>query len=220
MCILFIWYGPFLAASEATTASKQPQRSNLTSDLKSVTPITYLSMCILLIWFGPFWQPLRPLQPPNSLGGQNSSGPRFGLKPVCLYESARAKWAVSPESTELVSNASHGQMAPVCMCDSTGAKRAMSAASGASLAEVRALHRRVRARARACTFSQWIHNTPWVIMDSWSFLGVILNLHRDKHRNNYSSQLHYRIWFHDRMVIVSKLTLVAWVPWCNLKRGI
>ena len=38
-----------LAASEATTASKQPRRSNLTSDLKSVTPITYLSMCILLI---------------------------------------------------------------------------------------------------------------------------------------------------------------------------
>ena len=60
-----------LAASEATTASKQPQRSNLTSDLKSVTPITYLSMCILFIWYGPSWQPLRPLQPPNSLGGQN-----------------------------------------------------------------------------------------------------------------------------------------------------
>ena len=35
-----------LAASEVTTASKQPQRSNLTSDLKSVTPITYLSMCM------------------------------------------------------------------------------------------------------------------------------------------------------------------------------
>ena len=49
-----------MAASEATTASKQPRRSNLTSDLKSVTPITYLSMCILLIWYGPFWQPLRP----------------------------------------------------------------------------------------------------------------------------------------------------------------
>ena len=32
-----------LAASEATTASKQPQRLNLTSDLKSATPITYLS---------------------------------------------------------------------------------------------------------------------------------------------------------------------------------
>ena len=53
MCILLIWYGPFSAASEATTASKQPQRSNLTSDLKSVTPITYLSMCILFIWYGP-----------------------------------------------------------------------------------------------------------------------------------------------------------------------
>ena len=36
-----------LAASKVTTASKQPQRSNLTSDLKSVTPFTYyLSMCI------------------------------------------------------------------------------------------------------------------------------------------------------------------------------
>ena len=59
-----------LAASEATTASKQPRRSNLASDLKSVTPITYSSMPILIIWFGLFWQPLRPLQPPNSLGGQ------------------------------------------------------------------------------------------------------------------------------------------------------
>ena len=59
-----------LAASEATTASKQPQISNMTSDLKSVTPITYLSMCILLIWYGPFWQPPRPPQPPNSLRGQ------------------------------------------------------------------------------------------------------------------------------------------------------
>ena len=55
---------------EAITASKWPGRSNLTSDLKSVTPITYLSMCILLIWYGPLWQPLRPPQPPNSLGGQ------------------------------------------------------------------------------------------------------------------------------------------------------
>ena len=39
-----------LAASEATTAFKQPQRSNLTLYLKSVTPITYLSKCTLLIW--------------------------------------------------------------------------------------------------------------------------------------------------------------------------
>ena len=71
MCMLFLWYGPFLAASEVTMASKQPGRSNLTSHLKSVTPITYISMCILLILFGPSWKPLRPLQPPNSLGGQN-----------------------------------------------------------------------------------------------------------------------------------------------------
>ena len=42
-----------LAASEATTASKQPCRSNLTSNLNSVNPFTYLSMCIFL-WYGPF----------------------------------------------------------------------------------------------------------------------------------------------------------------------
>ena len=41
-----------IPASEATTASKQPRRSDLTSDLKSVTSITYISMCILLIWYG------------------------------------------------------------------------------------------------------------------------------------------------------------------------
>ena len=40
-----------LAASKATAGSKQPQMSNLTSDLKSVTPITYLSMCILFRWY-------------------------------------------------------------------------------------------------------------------------------------------------------------------------
>ena len=45
-------------------------RWKLPPDLKSVTSITYLSMCILLIWYEHFWQPLRPLQPPNSLGGQ------------------------------------------------------------------------------------------------------------------------------------------------------
>ena len=60
----------FLASSVATTASKHPLRSNLTSDFKSMTPITYLSMCILLIWCGPFWQPLRSLRPQNSLGVQ------------------------------------------------------------------------------------------------------------------------------------------------------
>ena len=38
-----------LAASEATTTSKHPRRSNLTSDLKSVTPITYLSMVALTL---------------------------------------------------------------------------------------------------------------------------------------------------------------------------
>ena len=34
---------------------KHPWRSTITSDLKSVTPITYLSMCMLLIWYGAFW---------------------------------------------------------------------------------------------------------------------------------------------------------------------
>ena len=38
-----------LAALEATTASKQPQRSNLTSELKSVTSITYVSMSICAV---------------------------------------------------------------------------------------------------------------------------------------------------------------------------
>ena len=40
-----------MAASEATAASKHPQRSNMASDLKSVTPITYLFIFILLIWY-------------------------------------------------------------------------------------------------------------------------------------------------------------------------
>ena len=52
-----------MAASEAITASKQP----LASDLKSGTPITYLSMCILLTWSGLFWWPQSPVHPPNSL---------------------------------------------------------------------------------------------------------------------------------------------------------
>ena len=62
MCILLIWYGSFWQP-EATKASKQLQRSNMTSDLKPVTPITYLSMCILILCCGPFWQPQRPPQP-------------------------------------------------------------------------------------------------------------------------------------------------------------
>ena len=41
-----IW--ALLAASEAITASKQPQRSNMTSDLNSGTQITYFSMSTLL----------------------------------------------------------------------------------------------------------------------------------------------------------------------------
>ena len=95
--ILLIWYGPFLAASEVTTASKQPQRSNLTSDFKSVTPVTYLSMWILFIWYGPSWQPLRPLQPPNSLGGQNwvcrwNWWPQFTIWPSFKVALLVKKW--------------------------------------------------------------------------------------------------------------------------------
>ena len=45
--------------------SKQPQRTDLTSDLKSVTSITYISICKFLICFGPVLWPLRPLQPPK-----------------------------------------------------------------------------------------------------------------------------------------------------------
>ena len=54
-----------LTASEATMTSKQPQRTDLTSDLKSVTSITYISICKFLICFGPVLWPLRPLQPPK-----------------------------------------------------------------------------------------------------------------------------------------------------------
>ena len=43
-----------LTATEATTASKPPQRSNPTSDLKSVTSITYICMRILLMWIEHF----------------------------------------------------------------------------------------------------------------------------------------------------------------------
>ena len=67
-----------LATSKATTASKQPRRANMASDLKSMTPNTYLSMSILLILYGHLWQPLRPLQPPNSL----RSDPTSDLKSV------------------------------------------------------------------------------------------------------------------------------------------
>ena len=67
--VYILW--ALLAASEATTASKQPRRSYPISYLKSETPNTYISMCILLTCFRPimraFWRPQRPLQPPNGL---------------------------------------------------------------------------------------------------------------------------------------------------------
>ena len=56
MCILF--KVSLMVTFEATTASKQHWRSNVTSDLKSVTSITYIFMCILLIFtkFTKFFQ--------------------------------------------------------------------------------------------------------------------------------------------------------------------
>ena len=44
-----IAYIALFGGSEATTASKQPQRSNPTSDLKSVTSITYVPMAALTL---------------------------------------------------------------------------------------------------------------------------------------------------------------------------
>ena len=52
---VYIVYIAPLGGSEASAASNQPQRSNLTSDLKSqVTPITYLSCAYCLYGMGPF----------------------------------------------------------------------------------------------------------------------------------------------------------------------
>ena len=65
----------------------------MTSDLKSVTSINYISICILLICFGPilrpFWWPQRPLQPPNGLGAQIlhqiwNLWPKLHMQP-CLF---------------------------------------------------------------------------------------------------------------------------------------
>ena len=61
-----------LAASEVTTASKQPRRSCLTSDFKSVTSITYVAMSldaltcpILLIRGGETRFSMTPPPPPS-----------------------------------------------------------------------------------------------------------------------------------------------------------
>ena len=100
--------GDFLA-SEATTASKQPRRSDLTSDLKSVTSITYISMCILLICFGPilrpFWWPQRPLQPPNGLKAQMfpqiwNLWPKLHMQP-CLFGLFRPSLEVSQKKKKI-----------------------------------------------------------------------------------------------------------------------
>ena len=54
----FLWFmrifGELLRIIEANMASKQPRRSDLTSNIKSVTPITYIFICILLLWYRPF----------------------------------------------------------------------------------------------------------------------------------------------------------------------
>ena len=75
------WFGPFWRPRRLLWPQKQPQRTDLTSDLKSVTPNTYMSVCILLVCFGPilraFRRPQRPLQPPNGLGAKISSDLEF-----------------------------------------------------------------------------------------------------------------------------------------------
>ena len=48
------WFGPFWRPRRLLWPQKQPQRTDLTSDLKSVTSITYISMCILLYGMVPF----------------------------------------------------------------------------------------------------------------------------------------------------------------------
>ena len=58
-----------MAASEDTTASKQPGSSNLTSYLKSVIPITYLFMCANYL-YGMGMGPLGSLQSHTSLEGE------------------------------------------------------------------------------------------------------------------------------------------------------
>ena len=68
--------GDDFLASEAAAASKQPQKSNLTSDLKSVCSITCISSCMLFIYNGLFWQPWRPVHPPNRLRGSAPPKPR------------------------------------------------------------------------------------------------------------------------------------------------
>ena len=83
---------PF-SSLRATTPSNLPWRSDLTSDLKSVTSIAYIYMCILLICFWPilrpFWWPQRSLQPPNGLRAQILTqiwnlGPKLLMQPF-LY---------------------------------------------------------------------------------------------------------------------------------------
>ena len=72
MCMTMILSSidPFVA-SKPTTASKEPQRSNLTSDLKSGTTITNLVMIILISLYGPFWWTPKPLHPTNSCRKSN-----------------------------------------------------------------------------------------------------------------------------------------------------
>ena len=67
-----------------------------------------------------------------------SEQPEQWADDTCLRvrDSAWAKWWVSPKSAKWASNASDGCMASVFVCDSARAKRAMSAASGVSLAEM------------------------------------------------------------------------------------
>ena len=56
----------YFVASDATTDSKHPWRSDLTSDLKSVTLITRKFLCLLVLCFGPTTTTTASKQPCRS----------------------------------------------------------------------------------------------------------------------------------------------------------
>ena len=72
-------------------------KSNLTSDLKSVTQITYLSMCILFIWYGPLGSLWGHYSLQTNLGGQNwvcrwNWWPQFTIWPSFKVSLIVKKW--------------------------------------------------------------------------------------------------------------------------------
>ena len=89
-----------LADYKATAVSKLPQWSNLTSDLKSVTPITYLSMCIHCLYG---MDPLGSLQGHNSheTASEVKSGLRFEIRFEYISNlSRKMSWIVKKWLTE------------------------------------------------------------------------------------------------------------------------